>query len=254
MWSPNKSFLSVNKTMPYKKKSRKNFKRRRYIRRMRKKPQIPRRFVKTDYFMTKFHLNDVQQGTWTLTSGPIGAIEQRSMVFSGNQFNGFQDMSRHFECYKLNLIVIKFVPVQSEHRNVEISDSSVPNLARSVPNLYYLVDRNDSLLPTGTAQQIIDRYRGNRRCIIRKASRPVTIKMKPSLLIPVYKTGGATGTPDDWSYDTKYNVWINLNQAQSSLEVSYFGLKVAIDDGSNGQWAMRPEVTCYASFKKRKPV
>lgn len=233
------------------KSRKKTYKRRRY----RKAPaKIPRTLAKRDFFQTKFHLEDASQSIYTLVNGPIGQINQQSIVFQAKMFKGFRDLSRHFEAYKINLIVIRFVPVMTEVTTRPSNDTSVPAIQQAVPNVYYLIDRDDNILPTGTAAQIIDFYKGNRRTVCRKATQKYSRRFKPSLLVPAYKTGASTGAPDDWTFTAKYNNWIRLNQAATSTEVSMFGLKMAIDDGIQGQFQMRPEITCYASFMKRRPL
>lgn len=243
--------------MPYR-KTRRTFKKRRQkrrtLRKYRRKAKIPRPLARKDFFQTVFHLSDTQQTLWTMVSGSTGSVTQVSMVLYMNMFNGFQDMSRHFECYRPNLFVIKWVPVMTENSNREISDATNPPIQAAVPDCYYLKDRNDNGLYTGTPQQIIDLYRGNRRTVIRKATRPYKTLMKPSLLSPSYKSGEATGGPLDWCYNTVYNQWVQLNQGATALQVSYFCMKAAIDDGAQGQFVMRPEVKVYCSFMKRKPL
>lgn len=245
--------------MPYayvkkKRKTRRPIKRRQTFKKRRYRASIPRSLAKKDFFSTKFHLEADQQTIWTLVNGGTGSINQQSLVFYARHFKGFRDLSRHFEAYKINLIVMKWIPVMTEISNRELTDTSVAQIQSAVPDVYYLIDRDDNIVPTGTPSQILDFYRGNRRTVVKKATKPHTIKFKPSLLVPAYKSGAATGAPDDWTYSTQYNRWIRLNQGATSTEVSMFCLKMAIEDSIQGQFVLRPDITCYASFMKRRPL
>lgn len=171
----------------------------------------------------------------TFTLSPVGSSNV-SPVFAGYSFNltqlpNFAEFTSLFDAYRINKIVVKFVP---NHNS-----SDVGALGQAIPNFHSVLDYNDATAPL-TLNQMYEYANW-------KMSRGIAIHKRiwrPTTLDSVDTGAGAVS-----SANPQWRQWINTGNAN----VNHYGLKIGIEQSVallDIQWT--PYVSVYLSCKSVK--
>uniref|UniRef100_UPI004047F021 hypothetical protein n=1 Tax=Orrella sp. TaxID=1921583 RepID=UPI004047F021 len=219
--------------MPFKKKTTYNRKKKTTYRPKRRwgVPRLP--IVKADYSCMLR-----KEGVITIantTSGPVLGAIRFSLADCLNHTN-FTNM---FDQYRINTVVVKFIPHMTEMVNKPYDDTTTPTSGGTIPNLCVAVDRDDATVPAS-----YNELKARSKSRIVPATKPLTFKLRPSRLIATYDAGAANAYTVDVS-----KRWIN----SSSPNLNHFGLKYALEDSSPANaYIYEVEIMYYLSFKDRK--
>lgn len=217
--------------MPYKKKSTYNRKKKPYKKKKWGVPRLP--IVRADYSCM------LRKSTVPIISNQSSGAVLGGIKFALSDCLNFTNFTSLFDQYRINAVVVKFIPHMSEMMNKPYDDTTTPNATQTIPNLCVAIDRDDAAAPTS-----YDEVKQRAKSRIVKATRPLTFKFRPSRLIATYDSGLANA----YTIDTSKR-WINSN----SPNLNHFGLKYALEDCTPASaFIYEVEVMYYVSFKDRK--
>lgn len=219
---------------------------RRVLRRPRRK-STKKRSRKSDVYHTKFHADPEYLASIDLINNSPGILNYRGLDFRLNQCSGFDQWSKMFEKYRINMVVVKLIPCMTQVQTGLAGGTVVPSGTDEIPMIYSMLDFNDTAFPaTG-----IDLFFTKKpRCKKTLATRRITYKFRPRLLNVVY--GGTTSGALNPSYTAKASEWLELNETAESTDIPHFGFKCAMDGATTvNKFRSRFEITYYVSFKDR---
>lgn len=147
--------------------------------------------------------------------------------FALNQLPNYTEFTSLFDLYRLNYVVMKFVP------NWTGNDNNPVTTAWSAPNFHSVIDHDDSTNPTSIDYML--QYPSHQ---MTQGHKIHIRKFRPSVLAQMY-----TGATD--STCPKYKQWLNCADASTP----HYGLKVYIDAPNTTCGAYRVFVTVYLSCK-----
>jgi len=169
------------------------------------------------HFKRVFHGTDINAAT---AGNVLGGL-----AFQFNQLPSYTEFTNLFDEYRINGIKIQLIP------NFTGADLNPTTSAVSVPNIWSIIDHDDSTSPANLEELL--QYPN---CRMTRGSRTHTRFFRPSCLIDV--AGITTGV--------KFKQWINL----ANTNIPHYGFKYFIDQmntGPVGTW--RVFVTYYFSCK-----
>jgi len=241
--------------MPIKKRSRMTNKRRvqnNSSNRAKRNSMIPRSIkFKSDEYHTVFFSTENVNNTRSIFNDNA-TFTGKGITFQVGDCVNFNQWERLFDEYRLNKVVVSFTPVQTSEKYRQVAVGAAPtgvvSGATQIPFMYYLIDRNDVVVPTNR-----DEMKANKGCVRKLATEPHTIIFTPSLLVPVYQSQDPSGTIN-YSYTIDYQKkWNQNNLAAVSKDVPYFSLKYGIEPASPiGAYNMRVSTKYYISFRKKR--
>lgn len=192
---------------------------RRTMRRMRR-PGLSKRALSVHHFKRTFVGTPISSQTTTLYGG---------YVLTFDQLPNYTEFTNLFDLYRINKVLIKFIPNQSE--------SSV-GAAKAIPEFFSCIDFTDGTAPT-SINQILEYANMKITRGIYTHKRTYT----PSTVDYVNATAGANAGNPTWKQ------WLST----SSSSVSMYGLKYAAGPtAAAGDVFWTPYVTMYFSCKSTK--
>lgn len=152
--------------------------------------------------------------------------------FSLSSLPNYTEFVNLYESYKISRIKVKFI-FSANSNNVSTAATTV-----CLPNIYAVVDNNDSTALTNITDYLQYRY-----CKIRRLDSPTSLYLKPSFDVAAY-SGVFT------SYAQKTG-WVDTD----SPSVLHYGIKFAIDPvtysaGTNVIGRVQAIVTYYLQMKR----
>lgn len=193
---------------------------RRYVRRLRR--PLTKRAINTHHFKRTFTLASVLSSN----VGPVFA----GYTFNINQLPNATEFTNLFDLYRINKIVVKFVP------NHNSSDVGV--LAQAIPNFHSCLDYTDATAPASlNAMYEYQNWRMSRGIAVHKRV------FSPASLDFVNATAGANAGNPTWKQ------WIST----SAPTIEHYALKIGIEQSTAlGDVYWTPYVTMYLSCKSVK--
>lgn len=144
--------------------------------------------------------------------------------FTLGQIPGIGDFTGLFDQYMITYIKLKFYLT---------TDPGAQTASTAImPRMYWCKDYDDTTAPTSID---ILRERNDVRTAVLRPDRPIVVKLKPSVLQEVYRSAVAT------TYAPKWKQMIDMTQT----DVPHYGLKYAIDNFTNTNYALRVEGTMW---------
>nr|QTE03412.1 MAG: capsid protein [Phoenicopteridae CRESS-DNA-virus sp.] len=217
--------------MAYKRK-RRTYRRKTYRR------KTPRRYKRS--FRRKgrnspklFHVKRAGQVSVVTTTATIdytaSGFFRLSDVFASTDFTGL------FDHYRINCVVLKFIPDQGGHPDGSWSNRTPPVMYN--PQFHWAIDYNDNN-PVPTNQLV--EYQSYKT---RPFTRPITIKVFPRASQPIWISSISTGYAS-----AARKTWIDT----ASANVGHYAIKFAVDNFNHPQsqimnFKIRP--IYYISFK-----
>lgn len=208
--------------MPYRRKPVRRRPRRTRRMYMRRRPRILRRIAKIHHFKRTFTLTPIASGT----SAVFGAYN-----FQFNELPNASEFANLFDCYRVNKIVIKYVP---NHNSSEFGAT------KALCEFNSALDFNDVTAPTALTQ--LYEYQNWR---MTRGNQIHTRVFTPSVLgvISTINAGNFTGD------SPKYKQWLNTTQ----LDIEHYGIKYGIGaTNAAGDVYFTPYVSVYFSCKSVK--
>lgn len=215
----------------YRRKRRYGYKRRRkYGRSYRRAPRKYRRVTRS-----KGNTLHVRRGgsAIAVSTNPASTVYLNSAYFSLNSIINPTDFTNLFDEYRINCVVLKFIPRSNYVQNLATTATAANNY---LPTLHWVVDLNDSNVPSNVDSLL--EYNGY-HC--RNFTRTVTIKIRPKFSLAAYSGAFTSYKPTKGWIDT------------GSPNVQHYGLKFAIDSVLPNQYidfVIRP--IYYVSFRRTK--
>lgn len=162
-------------------------------------------------------------------------------TFMINDFPRAVDISRSYQEYRISGITLRFKP---DFTVFNFDTSAAP---QQMPYLYYMLDKNGSIPSTITLEGL--KQMGARPYKFSTDVRTVT--WRPSALVDMYNTAGATAS------GYKISPWLSTNASPvggtwSPSLVAHQGIKWYVEQG-NGQ-AYRVDLDVELQFQFRKPL
>jgi hypothetical protein len=220
--------------MPIRKYKKRAMKKRVYKKR-RNYRGLPRLLIPKADYSCRLKIASPLQIT-NITTGPtLGSIKFNLGQCLNN--TAFTDL---FDQYRINLVVVKFMPQNTQIVNKPYDDTTTPTTGGFIPKFVVCQDRDDATVPAS-----YNEVKARQRSILVEATKPITIKMRPSRLIASYNTGA---TDFGFTVDTTRR-WINT----ANQNMDHFGLKYALEPASPANaFSYNVEIYYYMSFKNRK--
>lgn len=221
--------------------------------RFRRKPMIPKTLrFKTDEYHTTFLTTEnwnISQEMWNDAS----VFKAYGTTFQLPDLTGIANWQRLFEEFRINKVVVSFIPVQAQMKNRTVA-VAVPvgavSASTQIPFCYYVIDRNDVSLLAATVADFKER-----KGVVRKlATEPHVISFTPSILNAVY---AGPAVPPDTTPQLNYNInyrknWCQNNLAQAGINQPYWGIKYGIEPATpEGAFRMKVSAKYYVSFRKK---
>jgi len=161
-----------------------------------------------------------------------------NIQFYLNKCTNFLAYTTLYDQYRINSVVVKFIPTMAEVVSRQYDDGTTGDLTEKIPSLFVVLDRDDDNYLTSE-----DQARGFRLHKRTTATKGQQWKFKPNTLQPVFRTGVTS------AYSVAYNTWLDCSYA----DVPHFGLKCLIEPAEpRNAYNYRVETTYYVSFKGRK--
>jgi len=161
-----------------------------------------------------------------------------NIQFFLNKCTNFLAYTTLYDQYRINSVVVKFIPTMTEMVARQYDDGTSGDLSEKIPSLFVVLDRDDENFLTSE-----DQARGFRLHKRTTATKPQQWKFKPNTLQPIYRTGVTS------AYSVTYGKWLDCSYA----DVPHFGLKCLIEPAEpRNAYNYRVETIYYVSFKGRK--
>lgn len=153
----------------------------------------------------------------------------------------FSSYTTLWDQYRIDQVIIKFIPVQSEAVFRPYDDTTNPGFSVSeIPRLTTVIDRDDSTV-ANTFNEIFQRPQSRTR----KATKPIVYKFVPNRLIEVYRSSLTTG----YRVDNESKSYLDCGYS----DVPHYGIKFALEATSPANaYQYRIERTYKISFKNRR--
>lgn len=204
----------------------------------------------TDEYHTTFR-STITRNTVMSLFNDINGFTGRGITFQMSDCEGFQNWEKLFEEYRLNRVVVKFIPVQAEGRNRPVGTAApqtqVPNNTQ-VPFFYCWIDRNDITAPV--LESTCLKIKGVTKKL---ATSSHVVSFTPSLLTPVYQSQDPVSQAINYNYIVDYNKkFCQNNLAQLSKETPYWSLKYGLGAASPaGAYSYNVSAKYYVTFRKK---
>lgn len=134
-----------------------------------------------------------------------------------NALPNYTEFANMFDRYKVTYVKLYF--------HLKIDPSAQAAASATFPKLYYVTDFDDSTNPTSINQL---REHSNLKIKVLNPNKPVVVRVKPAVLQEVYRGLAST------TYSPKWNQWIDM----ANVDVPLYGLKIAIDNLTNTNYAV----------------
>lgn len=172
----------------------------------------------------------------TFTLAPIGTSSTApafaGYLFNFNQLPNFNEFTRLYDVYRINKILVRFVP---NHNSSDVA----PTGSSQISNFHSVLDYNDATAPTSLNE--LYEYANW------KMSRGTSIHQR--LWRPATLDSVDTGSSAVSSANPQWKRWINTANAN----VNHYGLKVGIEQSvSANDTTWVPYVSVYFSCKSVK--
>lgn len=165
-----------------------------------------------------------------------------SFTFTLNSVANFTNYTRMFDQYKINKVVVQFIPILTEIVNRPYDDTTTPGGAPlgDIPNYVVAIDRDDTAVSATYADLKARAY-----SYVRKSTQPLTICFRPNRLVNIYN--GIIGS-DAYQIDSS-NQWLDSGYNG----VPHYGLKFAQEVASpRDTYSIMVRTTYYLSFANRR--
>lgn len=173
------------------------------------------------YFRRNFNCADIP-----LNSSGVGG----ALSFSLNQLPNVTEFTQLFDQYRINKVVLKFLPVINQI-NVDANSNNM-----IVPFFYTVIDYDDGSAPTSGAD--LQQYAS---CKVVSANKPFTRVVIPRTSTPVYRSGVSAAY-----LSNNARQWIDCNY----VDVPHYGVKYwGNPTYANNQIGYRVEGIMYIAFK-----
>jgi len=191
---------------------------RKYVRRT-KRTRVPRPVKRR---LNIHHFKRIYQGSAISASASGNTLG--ALAFTFNSLPNHTEFSHLFDEYRMNAIRISLIP------NFTGSDINPYTTAQSLPNIWSIIDHNDSVAPS-TLNELLQYP----NCKMTRGNSIHTRVFKPSCLTDVAAiTSGV-----------KYKQWINI----ADSNIPHYGFKYFVDQTQNNIGTWRVFVTYYFSCK-----
>jgi len=165
--------------------------------------------------------------------GGVAPAYDAGYEFKLNDLPNYQEFTNLFDMYRINFVVMRFVPTATQ-----VLVNSDAN-SEEAPLIYTAIDYNNADAP-GSAD-VIKQY-GN--CRVNALNVPFTLKFRPRTATPVFRDGVSSAY-----LQNPARLWIDCSYA----DVPHYGVKVYVTSGNTRQvYRVRIELTYYLSFKNTK--
>lgn len=193
----------------------------------RSRKSVPRSVAKANrsrevYFFKRNAANEVD-----MVGLPASAPLLRTYQFSLNNVTSSTEFTNLFDMYKITHVQIKFYMV--------VDPSAQASAVARYPRMWWTRDYDDA--NTLSINQIRERAKCGTALLT--PSKPITINLKPALVVQTYRTALSTG------YAPKWRQWIDCDQP----DVPHYGLKIAIDDLTNTNYRVQHEIKYWFACK-----
>ena len=211
-----------------------------------KRSYIPKKIRYVDEFHTKMGMTTNGDLAYALDTPSYGTMNSIAMTFKISDLINISAYQRLFEEVRVNKIHVSFRPSVTQITTFNSIGTTPPNIvADSVPMVYYLIDRNDSVAEIDALD-----FKEYSKTVSKKATSGHSIMFKPSTLSPIY-AGNEGGSPI-FTYAVDYeSKWLQLNSA-GAIETIYYGLKYGIEGSNKRVFTIIPTVTMYLSFRGKR--
>lgn len=175
-----------------------------------------------------------------IISNNASAEEKHGFDFALDDTINYSTWSSIFDQYRINKVVVKFVPVQTSVVTRPFDDTTNPGESVSeVPRFAVCLDRDDSVTPTDMGQLL-----KRQGVIVRNATQPVTMSWVPNRLIQIYN-GVTTG----YKVDSDTRAFLDCAQPG----IPHYGVKCVLEATSPANaYQYRMETSYYVSFKHKR--
>lgn len=148
--------------------------------------------------------------------------------WSLNQLPSVSEFTSLFDRYKITYIKL--------YVHLKVDPSAQSATAATYPKLYYIKDFDDASTPAS-----LDALREYANCQVKvlNPNRPVVIRIRPSQLNLVYRTGISS------SYTPKWNQWVDMG----TTDIPFYGLKMGIDNLTNTNYTVDIEAKMWFKCK-----
>lgn len=202
--------------------------------------RIPRPFARADYSTI---VKTDQAGALTPFANDSLVVTRGALTFALNQVPEYARFTALFDQYRINRVVVKFIPTMSTLVNRPYDDTTTILVGEGVPRLATAIDRDDDQLPSSTTG--FNDLQGRQGSKVVQATRPVTWSFVPTRLSMVYRTASTTG----YKVDSQTREFLDC----ANDNIPHYGLKYALTPFSPANaFQYRVETTYYLSFKSRR--
>jgi len=152
----------------------------------------------------------------------------------------YSTWSTVFDQYRINMVVVKFIPVQTQVINRPFDDTTNPGTSVSeIPRFAVSIDRDDSVTPIDI-EQLLKRQ----GTIVKNATQPITLKFVPNRLVQIYN-----GVTVGYKIDIDHRTFLDCAQPG----IPHYGLKCVLEATSPSNcYQYRMETYYYVSFKCKR--
>lgn len=164
-----------------------------------------------------------------------------AFAFRLSDIINFSSWTTLFDQYRIDKVVVKFVPVQTEAVFRPYDDTTNPGASVSeIPRLCTIIDRDDESSPIDF-NQIFQRPQSRTR----KATQTITWTFVPNRLVEVYRSATTTG----YKVDTNKKEFLDCGYS----DVPHYGMKAVLQPTSPANcYQYRIERTYQISLKNRR--
>lgn len=237
------------------------FKTKRKFRNKKRKPARKKKAMANNFINVKPEYSIKEWDRFTADAGSQGAVvisdtadSLSAITFRLTDLANATTYQRLFDYYKINYVVVRFVPVVQELHvgnmptNQPSSDISAGDI---VPNYVVCIDRDDDIL---SSYATLVKRAGAK---IQKCTQPLTIGFAPSTINMTLRRPVSQLTNPSEPL-TVSDVGYEINQQSNFLNtggptVTHYGLKFAIEGSTNppGVYGIRLETKYYVTFGQR---